>query len=782
MAFGQLRIYPKVLRGRGAVISKKVGKTALFTLGLGLCLSFLYPSLDSYASDFVSEVLDEVNDSIDTIRENKEILATIYLCDTYDIKDAPSKTAGTVQTVFSGQSVTILENTTDEEGNVWAKVSFFYGEDKYGYVERSYLATADNDYLGAEEDAGIVDNKIEDPIINFIAPKLYMKSGNLNLNLDGLNRAGIMSEGDTDSDVSENEIDMSLTDGEDGEETPSNPDPYPADIMAFPESYREALAALKNAHPNWTFVKMPTGVSFQTAVNSELGDKSLIHSSLGAAVREGLYGQNTWYYATPEILSYYMDPRNFLNEEKIFQFELLTYNAEYHTQPALETFLSTTFMKGPAHAPQMDITYADIIWNLSRVKNISPFFLASRIYQEQGNGTSPMISGTYPGYEGYYNYLNIGASGKTNAEVITNGLSYAKNSGWSDPYKAIDGGADQISKNYVLKGQDTLYLQKFNVNPATGNMYGHQYMQNISAASSESSSTKKMYAGAGSLNQNFVFKIPVYNDMPDTPSPYPQSNQKAVLYLPDSAASNNVTLSSEVWIDGVKKTSTSRNRYIVVDTESQSATNAVIYKYNSAGTCTGMYVWLLNYANGGYSVTYESELEDLLNIVGFSIRIKGDSGIRAMTSINRNLRLKLLNQGVDGYKATEYGTVVMTKNNQAVYPFVRGGEKTAVGLAYGTDSSGKRIDAIYETVDGRDRFTSVLIGLPAKSYKKDYSFRGYIVLKNSTRTIVIYGPPSSNSIYNLANIYIAGRYYKQGSAADIFLRQIIADGDNPPTP
>ncbi len=764
------------------MISKKVGKTALFTLGLGLCLSFLYPSLDSYASDFVSEVLDEVNDSIDTIRENKEILATIYLCDTYDIKDAPSKTAGTVQTVFSGQSVTILENTTDEEGNVWAKVSFFYGEDKYGYVERSYLATADNDYLGAEEDAGIVDNKIEDPIINFIAPKLYMKSGNLNLNLDGLNRAGIMSEGDTDSDVSENEIDMSLTDGEDGEETPSNPDPYPADIMAFPESYREALAALKNAHPNWTFVKMPTGVSFQTAVNSELGDKSLIHSSLGAAVREGLYGQNTWYYATPEILSYYMDPRNFLNEEKIFQFELLTYNAEYHTQPALETFLSTTFMKGPAHAPQMDITYADIIWNLSRVKNISPFFLASRIYQEQGNGTSPMISGTYPGYEGYYNYLNIGASGKTNTEVITNGLSYAKNSGWSDPYKAIDGGADQISKNYVLKGQDTLYLQKFNVNPATGNMYGHQYMQNISAASSESSSTKKMYAGAGSLNQNFVFKIPVYNDMPDTPSPYPQSNQKAVLYLPDSAASNNVTLSSEVWIDGVKKTSTSRNRYIVVDTESQSATNAVIYKYNSAGTCTGMYVWLLNYANGGYSVTYESELEDLLNIVGFSIRIKGDSGIRAMTSINRNLRLKLLNQGVDGYKATEYGTVVMTKNNQAVYPFVRGGEKTAVGLAYGTDSSGKRIDAIYETVDGRDRFTSVLIGLPAKSYKKDYSFRGYIVLKNSTRTIVIYGPPSSNSIYNLANIYIAGRYYKQGSAADIFLRQIIADGDNPPTP
>ncbi|MBR6003159.1 MAG: hypothetical protein IK068_00385, partial [Lachnospiraceae bacterium] len=580
----------------------KIGKTALLTLGLGISLSLVYPSLSSYAFDYESAVISDINDSIDSIREDKEILATIYLCDTYDIKDAPSKSAGTVQTVYSGQSVTILGTATDDEGNVWARVSFFYGEDKYGYVERTYLATEDYDFLTAEEDAGIIDNKIENPMINFLTPKLYMKSGNLDLSLDG-NRAGIMSDGETDGDVSENE----LTLDEDEPEEPEQPDPY-ADIMEFPESYREALIALKQKHPTWTFVKMTTGVSFQTAINNELGDKSLIHSSLGAAVREGIYGQNTWYYATPEILSYYMDPRNFLNEEKIFQFELLTYNAQYHTQPALDTFLNQTFMNNSKKAPKMDITYSDIIWNLARVKKISPFFLASRIYQEQGNGTSPMISGTYAGYEGYYNYLNIGASGKTNAEVITNGLSYAKQNGWTDPYKSIDGGGDVIADGYVLKGQDTLYLQKFNVNPASGRMYGHQYMQNISAASSESSSTKKMYVGAGSLDQVFVFKIPVFNDMPDTPCAYPDSNQKAVLYLPDSAASNNVSLSSEVWIDGVKKTSTSRNGYIVVDTQSTTATNAVIYKYNSAGSCTGMYVWILKYANGGYTVTYEAGL------------------------------------------------------------------------------------------------------------------------------------------------------------------------------
>ena len=46
-------------------------------------------------------------------------------------------------------------------------------------------------------------------------------------------------------------------------------------------------------------------------------------------------------------------------------------------------------------------------------------------------------------------------------------------------------------------------------------VYNHQYMQNIQAPASESASTKKMYSNAGSLNSAFVFKIPVYENMPD---------------------------------------------------------------------------------------------------------------------------------------------------------------------------------------------------------------------------------------------------------------------------
>lgn len=43
-----------------------------------------------------------------------------------------------------------------------------------------------------------------------------------------------------------------------------------ADIEQFPESYRPALQALKQKHPNWTFVRQNTGLDFQTAVNNEL--------------------------------------------------------------------------------------------------------------------------------------------------------------------------------------------------------------------------------------------------------------------------------------------------------------------------------------------------------------------------------------------------------------------------------------------------------------------------------------------------------------------------------
>ena len=69
--------------------------------------------------------------------------------------------------------------------------------------------------------------------------------------------------------------------------------------------------------------------------------------------------------------------------------------------------------------------YLDNIMEAARLSNVSPYVLAATIVVEQGRkGTSDLISGTYPGFEGYYNFFNFGASG---SNVVVSGLTYAKN-------------------------------------------------------------------------------------------------------------------------------------------------------------------------------------------------------------------------------------------------------------------------------------------------------------------------------------------------------------------
>ena len=147
--------------------------------------------------------------------------------------------------------------------------------------------------------------------------------------------------------------------------------------------------------------------------------------------------------------------------------------------------------------------------NAAKDAGISPYHLASRIVQEQGNGSqaSSTGSGTYPGYEGYYNYLNIGASGSGEGNVITNALEYAKSHGWTSPEISIRKGAEYLAKNFIARGQSTLYLQKFDVDNQEGSLYVHQYMQNIMAPASECSSIKKSYQQLGAFDKNSNFKI-----------------------------------------------------------------------------------------------------------------------------------------------------------------------------------------------------------------------------------------------------------------------------------
>ena len=288
----------------------------------------------------------------------------------------------------------------------------------------------------------------------------------------------------------------------------------------FPESYVENLTKMHAIHPNWNFEVSNTGVSLTDAVNGEYSPiyKNLISttnknqlSTDGAAYSNGTYTQFEpgWYAPSKDTLKYYMDPRNFLDDNSIFMFEQLSYDSN-QTESVVQSILNGTFMSGSYSYNGSAYTYAKTFVEAGKKYGVSPVHLAARVLQEQGTNGSAT---SYMESDGkvYYNYFNFNASGSTTSEIVSNALSYAKRNNWSNPYLAIMGGAEDISDGYISNKQDTLYYQKFNI--VGENRYWHQYMANIQAPYRESYTTYSSYWDANLVNSSFTFKIPVYSDM-----------------------------------------------------------------------------------------------------------------------------------------------------------------------------------------------------------------------------------------------------------------------------
>lgn len=672
---------------------------------------------DNTGAEKEADGIEEARSALQDILKERTVMALVYLSDAYPIRAEASYDSSTVVTVPSGQQVQIQDIFWDENYEMWAYVTLYYQGVQYeGYIPRSYLACSDEIFLEWEASYNI-NSGVRLPF--------------------AVKRSGVQTY---------------------------------MDIEQFPDSYKTALTALKQAHPNWTFVKMNTNLDWNYVVSEEMKDgRSLIETSFPAYMQDGRYSEN-WAYATKGILEHYLDPRNGLNESGIFQHELLTYNESYHTQAAVQSFLNNTFMSG--NAPKTALAYSNIFWTVGAGLKVSPFHLACRVYQEQGNGTSSLISGTYPGYVGYYNFFNIGATGNNDQAVIESGLARAKKEGWTDGYSSISGGAGVISKNYILKGQDTLYLQKFDVDGSYDGMFWHQYMQNICAPSSEGQNIRKLYSNANSLENTFVFKIPVYNNMPAQACPKPTVSYSISLTPPAGYGDANI------YLDGIGYAADLKDGKYVITAPDGKANTAVMYRYNETNVPVGMYVWRLKHNGTLYEATAVPELENILSYHGFSIRITGKSGIRFKTGISSNLRSQLISKGAAGYVLKEYGTLVMNNANKAQYPLIKGGDKVLSGMSYGKGANGVLEDKIYETVSGRHRFTSVLVGLPSNQYKTEYAFRGYIILTKDGTDITLYGPAVWKSIYSLANQVLAGGQYEKDSSADLFLKKLIEDADN----
>ena len=310
--------------------------------------------------------------------------------------------------------------------------------------------------------------------------------------------------------------------------------------VGFPDSYISKLVELHSKHPNWQFNIMNVSIDFNTMVKYEYdgyskgwsliedtgsyydGYKSFdswSYNYLTNVFNNNFTGGGKyWYAASKNTIAYYLDPRNFFNERQIFMFESLSYNSNYHTKEGIEAMLKGTFMEGGYADLENNKTFADAFIDAGIKHNVSPYVLVSRVIQEVGAQGSTIVSGTVSGYEGYYNFYNINAYGNSSSETIENGLKYAVSQEWNNQYKAIVGGASFLGSNYVSVGQDTLYLQKWDlIGPNYGN---HQYMQNIQAPSTESIKTYNGYKNMNLVDSSFVFTIPVFKNMPsDTKLP-----------------------------------------------------------------------------------------------------------------------------------------------------------------------------------------------------------------------------------------------------------------------
>ena len=477
--------------------------------------------------------------------------------------------------------------------------------------------------------------------------------------------------------------------------------------QGFPESYKVSLRTLHTEHPTWVFQAQKTGLNWsdvmaaEGAVGANLVSKSSISSWKSTGY--GAYDWNTgtwtgfdgssWVAASKDIVAYYMDPRNFLNDTYVFQFLHHAYDSNAQTREGLTSLITGTFLEktpesttaatqsvqetigsgsspvvnnsgstgtsgslqqgesygpgmstgtsggtssgsssgstgsqgvsleGPGstvsstisqrkvittalpeveYGPGMDAssitddntgasntspvptgqTYVDIIMKAAAQTGVNPYVLGAMILQEQGTGKSGSISGKTAGYEGYYNFFNVGAFASGSMSAITRGLWYASQSGsygrpWNSIEKSIIGGATYYSENFLKNGQDTFYLKKFNVQGS--NLYKHQYMTNVEGAAGEGAKLARAYTDA-MKKQALVFKIPVFNNMPETACAKPTVN-----------GSPNNKLSG-ITIDGYSLTPTfskDTEKYDLVVDSSVSSVNIRATAIDSKATVSG---------------------------------------------------------------------------------------------------------------------------------------------------------------------------------------------------
>lgn len=450
-----------------------------------------------------------------------------------------------------------------------------------------------------------------------------------------------------------------------------------SDILDDYPGYASLLDNLLKEHPDWTFTILFTGLDWDTVIKNETTashGRNLVQNKTGewicSVCGDKKYDNGSWRCASAAAVSYYMDPRNSLNEDYIFQFENLEWGDDTYTLDGVEQILDGTYLDvssikyktSSGSTKTINKSYAKVIMEAAEEAGISPYHLASRIVQEQGSSGSATSSGTYSGYEGYYNFININATGSNSSTIIKNALAYAKKQGWTDPEKSIKGGAEFLAKGYISRGQNTLYLQKFDVDDSDGSLYSHQYMTNVSASKTEGTSIKKTYQEIdSSLDMPFNFVIPVYENMPSTKCAMPGSQ---------SIVTQNIEITdSSVVVYKSQDTSSSKLKTL--------KKGDVVLRIEIGSEKKNGYIWdkvVLNDGTKGYiKSTGFKVIDDVTNCNVTAVATDpgnvrngpGTSGTTVLTTLTVGQRVTIIEKGkyndVDGY---DWSRIILSDGTQ----------------------------------------------------------------------------------------------------------------------
>ena len=436
------------------------------------------------------------------------------------------------------------------------------------------------------------------------------------------------------------------------------------DTSKYP-CYKEKIANLMQAHKNWNFKLLYTGLTFDEAVKGEAAvhSRNLVETNYGGEWICSVCGtklyDSGWYCASEKAIAYYMDPRNFLDDTNVFQFlDLNVYTSDSVSLSGIQTKVNGSFLQN----------YAGAINEACINTNVNPYYIIARLLQEQGTKGTKIGTGM-DGGDGktYYNPFNIGASGNGYDEIYSNALATAKSYGWDSMQKAIEGGISFCKKNWLENYQNTLYQNKFDIDSTNGtSLYTHQYMQNLMAAYSESKTLRSMYANTGKVDSSFTFIIPVYEKMDGKPAALPSNNSEATPQNFKIIADGGLNLRSDANTNSsVVKLVSNGEIVLSVQRGINSNWQKIVLNDGTIGYMSGTYLQQVNdVTNCNYSAYVKTA-----DGSGCNIRVGPSTSLERVTTLSDGTWVTVINEGnynnIGGYN---WVRILLSDGRQAFMP------------------------------------------------------------------------------------------------------------------